>query len=63
MSKTFNKNDRILNDALKSLDICQNVSHNKALSKQRLIHLVKLLARQAAEEDYAQTIIQPQSRK
>ena len=35
------------------LDISVNVSHNKTLSKERLIHLVKLLARQAAEDDYA----------
>lgn len=35
------------------LDISVNVSHNKTLSKKRLIQLVKQLARQAAEEDYA----------
>lgn len=63
MSKKFNKKDLILNDDLKTLDICEIVSHNKTLSKQRLIELVKLLARQAAEEDYAQSIIHPQSRK
>ena len=36
-----------------ALDISVKVSHNKALSKERLIQIVKLLARQAAEDDYA----------
>lgn len=39
-----------------ALDILVNVSHNKALPKKRLIQLVKQLARQAAEDDYAQLI-------
>ncbi len=53
-----NKKKLFKNDVQRSLEIAQNVSHNKILpqSNERLIQLVKLLARQAAEDDYAQSI-------
>lgn len=53
MSKVIrNKQLASMGDPI-DLDISVKVSHNKALSKERLIHLAKLLARQAAEDDYA----------
>ncbi len=54
-----NKN-LIKNEAHKPLDLSINVSHNRNLSDKGIIQIVKLLARQAAEEDYLQSIIQDQ---
>ena len=51
---------RISNDGGKRLDISINMSHNRPLSRQSVIQLVKLLARHAAEEDYLQSIIRDQ---
>jgi hypothetical protein len=58
MSKFKTNKGLILKDGQKRLDISINVSHNKPLSNKRLIQLVKLLARQAAKEDYLQSILQ-----
>lgn len=58
MTKPKTNKNLILNDKNKRLDISINVSHNKTLSDKSLIQIVKLLARQAAEEDYMQSIIQ-----
>ncbi len=54
MSQNPKKKKLIENDAQTQLEISTNVSHNKTLSNERLIQLVRLLARQAAEHDYAQ---------
>jgi hypothetical protein len=62
MTKIPRKKKKIENDAQSLLDISINASHNKALSNERLIQLVKLLARQAAEHDYAQSLINSKSR-
>ena len=53
----------IKNDDQKPLDISINTSHNRYLSDKGIIQLVKLLAHQAAEEDYMQLIIQDQGRE
>ena len=52
MSKSETNIGLISNDAQKRLDISINVSHNRPLSRQSVIQLVKLLPRQAAEEDH-----------
>ena len=62
MTRNNNKKELIKNDVQRQLDISENTSHNKTLSNDRLIQLVKLLARQAAEEDYAQSIRHSKSR-
>lgn len=62
MTQNPKKKKLIENDAQTLLDVFINVSHNKPLSNERLIQLVKLLARQAAEADYAQSIIHSKSR-
>jgi len=62
MTQNPKKKKLIDNYAQTQLDIIANVSHNKTLSHERLIQLVKLLARQAAEADYAQSIIHSKSR-
>lgn len=49
------KKKTIRNDAADSLDFCPKVSHNGHLSDKRIIEFVKLLARHAAESDYAQS--------
>ncbi len=56
MTRNSDKKELILGGDQKRLDISINVSHNKALSNKRLIEFVKLLARKAAEADYAQSI-------
>jgi len=60
MSRSKTNIGLISNDAKKRLDISINVSHNRPLSNHSVIQLVKLLARQAAEEDYRQSIIRNQ---
>lgn len=62
MSKPETKNDQTLSGDRRALAICLKSSHNKPLSNERLIQLVKLMARQAAEDDYARSIIQSQPR-
>ena len=58
---TFNPDKGLVsNDGEKRLDISINMSHNRPLSRQSVIRLVKLLARQAAEEDYLRSIIRNQ---
>ena len=54
------KRNKILirNEDQKRLDFSINMSHNNMLSNNNVIRLVKLLARQAAEEDYMQSFIQ-----
>ena len=56
MSKLKEKKTLIRKDDQKRLDIFINLSHNKHLSDNGLIQLVKLLARHAAEEDFARSI-------
>ncbi len=56
MTKPKTHENLIKNDDQKRLDISINMSHNRTLSDNSLIQLVKLLARQAAEEDYLQLI-------
>lgn len=58
MSKFKKHKNLNQNDNQKRLDISINKSHNRYLSDNSVIQLVKLLARQAAEEDYLQSIIQ-----
>lgn len=60
MSRSKTNIGLISNDAQKPLDISINMSHIRALSNEAVIQLVKLLARQAAEEDYRQSIIRNQ---
>lgn len=60
MSKSKADINLISNNGQKRLDISINVSHNRPLSNESVIQLVKLLARQAAEEDYRQSIIRNQ---
>ena len=59
MRKSKTKINLIVNDGKKRFDISINVSHDKPLSDKSIIRLVKLLARQAAREDYMQSIIHP----
>ena len=56
MSGSKRNNKLISNEDQKRLDITINTSHNKVLSDNSVIQLVKLLARQAAEEDYMRSI-------
>jgi len=56
LTKPKNNKSLISNEDQKRLDISINVSHNRYLSDKGIIRLVKLLARQAAEEDYMQLI-------
>jgi len=58
MSKLKKHKISFLNDDQKRLDISINTSHNSNISDKSVIQLVKLLAKQAAEEDYLQSIIQ-----
>lgn len=58
MSKPKKHKNLIKNDNQKRLDISINKSHNRHLSDKSVIQLVKLLARQAAEEDYLQSFNQ-----
>ncbi len=60
MSKLKPNTGLVSNDDQKRLDISINMSHNKVLSDKSVIQLVKLLARQAAEEDYLRLIIRNQ---
>ena len=56
MSRIEEKKTLTGNDGRKRLDIFIKLSHNSDLSDKSLIQLVKLLARQAAEEDFARSI-------
>jgi hypothetical protein len=58
MTKPKTNKNLIKNKDQKRLDISINTSYNRPLSDKSLIQIVKLLARQAAEEDYLQSIIQ-----
>ena len=60
MRKPPKNKNLIKNEDQKALDISINTSHNRLLSNKGVIQLVKLLARQAAEEDYMQSIIRNQ---
>ncbi len=62
MSKSKTHKKLIKNEDQKRLDISINTSHNRSLSDNSVIQLVKLLARQAAEEDYLQSITNSKSR-
>ncbi len=62
MTKPKTNKNLIKNKDQKRLDISINTSHNRPLSDNSVIQLVKLLARQAAEEDYLQSITQSKSR-
>lgn len=52
MSDPLKKN-RIQLKPDEGLEICPKVSHNEYLSDTRIVEFVKLLARHAAESDYA----------
>ena len=56
MGKVKEKKTLIRDNDRKRLDFSINLSHNKHLSDKGLIQLVKLLARQSAEEDFARSI-------
>ena len=55
MSKSEKNKILITNEGNKRLDFSINVSHGGSVSNKRVIQLVKLLARLAAEEDYRQS--------
>ena len=57
MSRQKKSINLVRNEGQKTLDFSINVSHNRPLSDRGLIQLVKLLARQAAKEDYMQSIL------
>ena len=57
MSKRKTDINPTSNDGQKQLDISVNVSHKGTLSRKNVIRLVKLLARQAAQEDYRRSIL------
>jgi predicted DNA-binding protein (UPF0251 family) len=63
MTKRKGKKCLAQDEGKKRLDVSKNVSHNRLLSNRCLIQLVKFLARQAAKEDYEQSLIPSKSRR